>query len=107
MLNLHQVNGFGHALGFIPIHFQWSPGSYIAETTTACTNISEYHECSRALAPAFSHIGTIAALTNRVQLMCVYEIAYVTVFFADGQFDAEPIGFLCPDSYGSLFNNSV
>jgi hypothetical protein len=65
------MNGFGHSLRLIPINRLRTTCSHRTEAAASCTDISKDHECGSACAPAFAHIGAVAAFTNGMKLMCI------------------------------------
>src|SRR6516164_1208181 len=93
MLHLHQVDGFGYALRFIPIYGFRSSRRYRTKSAATRAYISQDHESRCSFAPAFAHIGAIAALTNGMKLMLVYQAAYMLVVFTNGKLYPEPVWF--------------
>src|SRR6187200_87691 len=90
------MNSFSHPLWFIPINRLRTACSYCTEATASCTDISKYHECGSACSPAFAHIGTVPAFTDRMKLMCINKTSYMLIFFANGKLYTKPIWFLLP-----------
>jgi hypothetical protein len=62
----HQPDGFRHAPRFVLIMFIGAAGFYGAKGTGAGTHIAQDHKGGGACAPAFAHIGAIAAFANGV-----------------------------------------
>jgi hypothetical protein len=92
MFYFHEVKGFGHALGLVPVHGFGPAGSYGAKTAAAGAYISKDHESGRTGSPAFAHVGAIAAFTNGMKFMGVYQVPHLPVILSDGQFHSEPVG---------------
>src|SRR4029078_12988126 len=69
-------------------------GRHSTEAATPGTNISQYHECGSAFAPAFTHIGTVATFTDRMELMCINKATDMLIIFTDREFHTKPIGFI-------------
>src|SRR5690606_29823749 len=93
MLYAHELHRGCHALRLVVIHGQRPSGRHRTERTGAGADIAQDHERSRAGAPAFAHVRTISAFTDRMKLVIINKGAYVCVFFASRQFYTEPIWF--------------
>ncbi len=84
MLHFHQMNGLGHTLRLIPIYRIGPARGHGAKTTTAGTYISKNHKCGRACAPALAHVGAVTTFANGMKFMCVNQVAYMLITFANG-----------------------
>ena len=62
------------------------------------TNISQDHEGSRALVPAFADIRTVAAGTNGMQVLLPHQVFYPRIVFTPRPFHLHPVG--QPGTYG-------
>jgi hypothetical protein len=87
------MDGFRYAGRFIGVIFVGTAGLDCAETAGSGTYIAEDHKGGGTLTPAFAHIRTVATLTDRMELVVIYEFSDLTVVFSDREFDAEPIWF--------------
>jgi hypothetical protein len=94
MLDLHQPDGLGHPHGLLRVIFRWPSRLHCTKTAGTGTNIAQDHKSSCSGTPAFSHIGTITALTDGVQFIFIYQPAYFFVFFPVRKLYAEPVGLL-------------
>ena len=91
VLDAHQVDGFRDAPGLILVVLARAAGLHRAEGAGARAGVAEDHEGGRPRAPALTHVGTVAALADGVELVLVYETADALVVLADGELDAEPV----------------
>src|SRR5688572_9245271 len=106
MLNLHQVDCFCYSLWLVPIYWFRPSGCYGTKTATTRTGISKYHECSSTCTPALSHIGTISAFANSMELVTVDEMPNMFIAFANGKFNAEPVGLFYPGFFFCVIWNN-
>ena len=83
VFDLHEVDGFGYALGLIPVDGLRAAGSDGAETAAAGTDIPKDHKGCRSFPPAFAHIGAIAAFADGMEFMGIHEAPDMLIIFSD------------------------
>src|SRR5690554_4920275 len=88
------MDSFRYTLRLIPVNRFGPAGSYRTKTVTAGADISQYHKSGCTFSPAFTHIRTIAAFTNSMQLMCINQIAHMLILLANRQFYPKPVWLL-------------
>jgi hypothetical protein len=91
MLYLHKFDSFSHTARLVFIIFWGSACFYGTERTTTCADIAENHERCGSCTPAFSHIGAVAALTDGMQVILIYQSPYIFILFSNREFYPEPI----------------
>jgi hypothetical protein len=87
MFYLHEVDGFCNALRLIPIHGFGPAGSYCAKATATGADVAQDHKSGGAFAPAFTHIGAIAAFTNSMEFVGIYEPTDVFIILSGRKFN--------------------
>ena len=88
VFNLHELDGFGHAAGFVFVVFRGTAGGYRAEGTTTGANVAQNHEGGGATAPALTHVRTVAAFADSMKLVLIYQGTHLGVLFARWQLHA-------------------
>ena len=83
MPDAHELHGLRYAKRLKRIYRLGPTGRYVAESAGAGTYISQDHEGRGSCSPAFTHIRTITALTDRVQLVFAHDFPDLLVFFSD------------------------
>jgi hypothetical protein len=73
MFYLHQENSFGNTLWFVPVNWQWFPGSNSTKSAASGADISQDHKSGCSRAPALTHIWTVATLADCMKFMLVYQ----------------------------------
>jgi len=66
-------------------------GRHRTKTASACANVSEDHERSRAMLPAFSHVGAAGGFADRMEIERPHDALEIVIFFATEEFDAKPV----------------
>src|SRR5690606_18620472 len=61
------------------------------ESARPRADVAEDHERGGARAPAFAHVGAVAALADRVQLVLAHDLAHLAIVLAGGQFHPQPL----------------
>ena len=93
MLDFHQEDRFRDTAWLVFIIFIGTPRLHGTEGARTRTHIAKDHEGSRAGAPAFAHVGAIAALADGVEVVGIDEMADLFVLFTDRQLYAKPVRF--------------
>ena len=74
---IHPGNRFGHPGGFSEINFAGPACLDRAEAAGTGADIAEDHDGGGAARPAFPHVRALGALTDRVQVIVVDEVAHL------------------------------
>jgi hypothetical protein len=88
------MNGFGHSLRFIPINGSGRPVATAQNPQLLVQIFPRIMNVGSACAPAFAHIGAVAAFANGMKLMGIDKGSYMFIFFANGKLYTKPIWFL-------------